>query len=85
MGASNFCLCRMLVIQSFSVSMIGYGLGLGLVSINGNFAMRTGKIPFMMVWQVPAGVLGAVLFISMLASFLGIFKISRLDPASVFR
>ena len=85
MGASNLCLCRMLILQSFSVSMIGFGIGLGIVSINGNFALRSGKVPFLMVWQIPAGVLSAVLFISILASVIGIFKIGRLDPASVFR
>ncbi len=85
MGTSNFKLFQMLILQSFSVGLIGFGIGIGIVSLNGNFAMRTGKIPFLMVWQVPASVLAAVLFISVMASILGMLKIGRIDPANVFR
>jgi len=85
MGASTATLCRMLVLQSFAVGLIGYGLGMGVVSVIGRGALKTGKVPFLMIWHIPAGVLVAVLFICTLASVLGIIKVARLEPAIVFR
>lgn len=85
MGTSNLRICVMLVIQSMTVGLIGYGIGLGLVTLIGNFSVRTGKLPFLMLWQIPAAVLAAVLFICSAAAVLGILRIARVDPASVFR
>jgi putative ABC transport system permease protein len=85
MGTSNLRICGMLLIQSFTVGFIGFGLGMGLAALNGYIAIKTGKLPSLMVWQIPAGVLTAVLFICALAAFLGILRIARVDPASVFR
>jgi putative ABC transport system permease protein len=85
MGAGTAMLCRMLVLQSFAVGLIGYGVGMGVVTLIGRAALRTGKVPFLMLWHIPAGVLVAVLFICTLASVLGIIKVARLEPAIVFR
>ena len=85
MGASTAILCRMLVLQAFSVGLVGYGLGMGVVSLIGRAAIKTGRVPFLMIWPIPVGVLAAVLFICALASVLGIIKVARLDPAIVFR
>jgi putative ABC transport system permease protein len=75
----------MLVLQAFSVGLVGYGLGMGVVSLIGRAAIKTGRVPFLMIWPIPVGVLAAVLFICALASILGIIKVARLDPAIVFR
>ena len=85
MGAGTATLCGMLVLQSVAVGLIGYGLGLGVVSLLGRAALASGKVPFLITWHIPAGVLCAVLFICVLASLLGIFKVARLEPAIVFR
>jgi putative ABC transport system permease protein len=85
MGAGTATLCRMLVLQAFSVGLVGYGLGMGVVSLIGRGAIKTGRVPFLMIWPIPVGVLAAVLFICALASILGIIKVARLDPAIVFR
>ena len=85
MGTDTATLCRMLVFQSLTVGLIGYGVGLGVVSLLGRAALHIGKVPFLMLWQIPAGVLCAVLFICTLASLLGILKVARLEPAIVFR
>jgi putative ABC transport system permease protein len=85
MGAGTATLCRMLVLQAFSVGLVGYGLGMGVVSLIGRAAIKTGRVPFLMIWPIPVGVLAAVLFICALASILGIIKVARLDPAIVFR
>lgn len=85
MGTDTATLCRMLVLQSFAVGLIGYGLGLGVVSLLGRMSLRMGKVPFLITWHIPVGVLCAVLFICTLASLLGILKVARLEPAVVFR
>jgi putative ABC transport system permease protein len=85
MGTGTSTLCRMLILQAFAVGLIGYGLGLGVVSLLGRGALRLGKVPFLLTWHIPVGVLAAVLFICALASLLGILKVSRLEPAIVFR
>ena len=85
MGAGTSTLCRMLILQSFAVGLIGYGIGLGVVSLIGRAAIETGRVPFLMIWHIPIGILAAVLFICALASALGIIKVARLEPAIVFR
>ena len=85
MGAGTGTLCRMLVLQSLAVGLIGYGVGLLVVSLLGRAAIASGKVPFLLTWHIPAGVLVAVVFICSLASLIGILKVARLEPAIVFR
>ena len=85
MGASTGILCLMLIVQSLAVGFIGFGIGLGLVSVIGYTVLQLGKVPFLLLWQVPVASLVAVLCISILAAVLGIWRITRLEPAIVFR
>jgi putative ABC transport system permease protein len=85
MGASSGELCAMLLAQAVLVGFIGYGIGLGLVSFLGNNLLRLGKVPFLMLWQIPVIVGIAVLVIVSIAAFVGIARIVRLEPAIVFR
>jgi putative ABC transport system permease protein len=85
MGTSTPRLCAMLVLQSLAVGLVGYGLGLGVVALLGQGALKLGKVPFLLLWQIPAATLAAVLFICVFSALLGILKIARLDPAIVFR
>ncbi len=85
MGASTPTLCLMLVLQALSVGVVGYGIGLGVVSVLGRLALRVGKVPFLFLWQIPAAVLGAVVIICVVSALLGIWRVARLDPAVVFR
>ncbi len=85
MGTGNLRLCGMLVLQSVSVGIIGFGLGaLG----TWGFAMATLKKqqpPFFLPAYVPIGVFALIMLICLFAALLGIIKVSRLDPATVFR
>ncbi len=85
MGASTGMLCRMLILQAFSVGFIGYGIGLGVVPLPGYGAIAIKKVPFLLLWQIPAAVFLAVLFICTLVSVIGIVRVARLEPAIVFR
>ncbi len=84
MGATSWRLTRMTVLQALVVGKTGYGIGmgaLGLIFLN----IPEGKAPLVMNLQVAAAVLGAVLLIVAIASLLGIHRLSRIEPASVFR
>jgi putative ABC transport system permease protein len=85
MGASNGLICRMLIIQALFAGLTGYGIGVGLASIFGFITLKTGQPPFFMPYQILLGTLTCVLLICVLAAYIGIRRISRLEPAEVFR
>ncbi|MFV0339031.1 MAG: ABC transporter permease [Parachlamydiaceae bacterium] len=85
MGASNFTLCKMLMAQAFLSGFIGFGIGLGLSSIFGFFALKMTQPPFYLPYQVILGTFTGIVLICFFASFLGIYRISKLEAAEVFR
>lgn len=85
MGASDSVLARMVMVQTLTVGLIGYGCGVGLATLFGLAVLRKGMPPFFLPWQLPLITLGAILFICWLAASLGICKIRNLEPAVVFR
>lgn len=85
MGASNGLIYRMLIIQALFAGLTGYGIGIGLASIFGVITLKTGQPPFFMAYQTLLGTLICVLLICTLAAYMGIRRISRLEPAEVFR
>lgn len=85
MGASAPKLCAMLMLQSVAVGLIGYGIGMGVVALLGNLLLNLGRVPFLLLWQIPVGSLIAVLFICVVSALIGIFQVARLEAAIVFR
>lgn len=85
MGASNFKLCMMLVTQAFTVGLVGYGIGMFFTASFARVALKNEQPPFYMPEIVPWAVLGVILFICTLSALLGIIRVSRLEPAMVFR
>jgi putative ABC transport system permease protein len=85
MGASDGVLCRMLLLQAFTVGLIGYGCGVGLATLFGVAVLQKGMPPFFMPLPLPLITLAIVLLICGFAAALGIRKINRLEPAVVFR
>ncbi len=85
MGASSGELSAMILTQALVVGVIGYGTGLGLVSVLGTNLLRLGKVPFLLMWQITAVVGAAVLVIVAISAIIGIARIARLEPAIVFR
>lgn len=85
MGTSNRTLCIMLLTQAFTVGIIGYGIGLLLTAGFAFGALKNEQPPFYMPEFVPLVVLAVILSICMLAALLGIWRVSRLEPAMVFR
>ncbi|MBL9133323.1 MAG: ABC transporter permease [Verrucomicrobiaceae bacterium] len=85
MGASNGVLCLMLVAQAFTVGVIGYGIGLLGTAGFAFGALKNEQPPFYLPDFVPLAVLAVVLGICTLAALMGIWRVSRLEPAMVFR
>jgi putative ABC transport system permease protein len=85
MGASNWLLARMLMVQALTVGLIGYGIGVGLTVLFGLAVVKTGQPPFLLPYQLPLFTLVVILFICTFAALLGIRKIYKLEAAVVFR
>jgi putative ABC transport system permease protein len=86
MGLSDRRLVGMILLQSFVVGGIGYGIGIGLATIYGMIARSSFTLlSFFLPWQVLAIAAVAIFFISLLASVLCIHRVLVLEPAIVFQ
>jgi putative ABC transport system permease protein len=85
MGASNWRITGMVLLQAVQVGLIGYCLGLGGAAGFGYLTQYNAKLAYYMPWQVLllSGV--AVLLIVVLASLLCVVKVLRVEPAIVFK
>ena len=84
MGASNFMLLKMIVMQAALVGVIGFGLGVGLASCTRFLAAKT-ELAFKFPWQVMAITGSAVVLICVLSAVICIRKVMKLEPAIVFK
>lgn len=84
MGASNWRLLRMILLQSVMVGLIGYGLGVGMASMFGQLSGKT-ELAFRLLWQTLAISGAAVTLICVLSALVSIIKVMRLEPAIVFK
>ncbi|MFT3991797.1 MAG: ABC transporter permease [Luteolibacter sp.] len=85
MGMSNFRLSIMLIVQAFTVGLIGFGLGLLATSGFAMGAIKNAQPPFYMPWIVPVVSFCVIQLICMLAAMMGIIRLSLYEPAMVFR
>jgi putative ABC transport system permease protein len=85
MGMSNARLSLMLVIQSATVGMIGFGIGLLATAGFAYAAIEHQQPPFVMPWQIPVVAFVVIQVICMIAALLGIVRLSLYEPAMVFR
>jgi putative ABC transport system permease protein len=85
MGMSNLRLSIMLIIQSATVGLIGFGIGLLGTSAFAYAAIQNQQPPFVMPWQIPVAAFVVIQFICMVAALLGILRLSLYEPAMVFR
>jgi putative ABC transport system permease protein len=82
MGTQTSVLARMIIVQAAIVGMIGYGLGVGLISLAVASAPPT--LPLVIAWPGLAATLAAVLGICGVAALLGIRRMAGIEPAIVF-
>jgi putative ABC transport system permease protein len=84
MGASNWMLLRMIILQALIVGVIGYGIGVGIASSFGILS-RNSELAFRLLPQTLMITGVAIVIICVLASLLSIIKVIRLEPAIVFK
>ena len=84
-GASTGMLARMILLQSFTVGLIGYGVGIGLATLFGVSVGSGQRLPFKETWPLLVGVAVALLLICSVSSAISIRKLAKLEPAIVFR
>ncbi len=84
MGANTKLLTRMVLVQSFWVAAIGWGIGMGVACLVGSLSLTT-ELSFSMPWQLFLGSILSIGLISMFASWISLRKIRTIDPAIVFK
>jgi putative ABC transport system permease protein len=84
-GAKNKELTYMILFMSAFTALIGYGLGIGLVTlmitvarINPNYAS------IVTYWNLELA-FGMVVLISAISSYIGVRKVLRIEPFDIFR
>jgi putative ABC transport system permease protein len=86
MGAGNWMLINMIFLQALLVSVIGFGLGMGLATWFGTVAASPGsKLAFYMPPEVFLGTALAVGVISTLSSTFSMLRVMVVEPAVVFQ
>lgn len=84
MGAGNFMLLRMVGAQVLFAASVGFGIGVGLTALGGQFLGKS-ELAFHMSWQVPVFGGVAILVCCLFAAGLSISRVLRLEPAVVFK
>jgi putative ABC transport system permease protein len=86
MGATNFKLLGMILLQALVVGLKGYGLGVGLAALFG-WRMGNGKaeLAFTMTPQLLVLTAIATTLIMLMSAALSLSKVLRLEPAIVFK
>ncbi len=84
MGAGNWMLLRMIVLQAMTVGFVGYGLGVGIASFIGMLSAKS-ELSFKLPWWLLFAGAGAIAVICVFSSILSIRKVIRLEPAIVFK
>jgi putative ABC transport system permease protein len=86
MGAGNWTLMGMILLQALLVSLIGFGLGIGAATWFGKIATAPGsRLAFYMPPEVFIGTGLAVGAISILSSLLSMQRVMVVEPAVVFQ
>jgi putative ABC transport system permease protein len=84
MGATNFYLYRVIIAQALISGVIGYLLAIG-VSLFISFASLRGTTAIIIPWQLAIGLFGLTMLMCAGASIVSINKVTRIDPAMVFK
>jgi len=84
MGASNWNLYKIIIEQALVNSVVGYGMGM-FVSYWVIQAMRTGNLQVLLPWPVLVGVYVVTALMCLGSSVLSIYKVTKIDPALVFK
>jgi putative ABC transport system permease protein len=85
-GASNAFVYRIVLVQSLIVGVIGSAIG-AVASAFAATLIKRGVPEFVteLRWTDALGIFAAALVVSILAAYVPVHRINRIDPAMVFR
>ncbi len=84
MGATNGFIYRIIMRQAVIAAIIGYALGITL-SIFVVHESGRGGANILLPWQLGVGIFGLTIAMCVAAAFVSINKVTKLDPAMVFK
>jgi putative ABC transport system permease protein len=84
MGATNRYLYRVLIEQAVWSAVLGYGLAMIVAHFIVQASEKGGAI-ILMPWSMSVGMLGLAVVMCVAAALVSINKVTRIDPAMVFR
>lgn len=85
MGTSDRMMIGMVTLQAVGVTLIGFGLGIGAVSVLIHFVMAGSEITMQLTWPLLGAVAGIVVLVGAVAGTAGLLRVLRTDPAVVFK
>ncbi|MFO1518719.1 MAG: ABC transporter permease [bacterium] len=85
MGVENRLMAKMLLLQSFTVGIFGFGIGIGAGSLFGWMALSKQEPPFFLPWQLVTMTFAMILAICAFSCWLGWRRVHRLEAGMVFR
>ncbi len=85
MGASERMLAAMIIAQACTVAGLGYGIGVGMASLVARSAGPNGQLPTYLTSELLVIAAGAVFSLCMGAGLVALRKVSKTEPAMVFK
>lgn len=83
-GAPNSYVYRVIIKQAVISALLGYAAGM-VVSLFVVHASKTGGASIVLPWPMGVGMLGVTLMMCVIAAIVSINKVTRIDPAMVFK
>lgn len=84
LGTKTRPLIGMVLAQTFTVGLLGYGIGMIGVTISSYF-LTGSKVAYRLIWQTPVATCAEILVICSIAALLSLGRVIRLEPAVVFK
>ena len=84
MGASNFYLYKVIITQAFLSGIIGYTVGMSIALFVSYISLK-GTTAIILPWELVGGLFILTILMCVGASVVSINKVTRIDPAMVFR
>ena len=84
MGATNFYLYRVIITQAVAAGIVGYLIGM-TISLFISHSSLQGTTAIILPWQLVLALFGLTMLMCILASMVSINKVTRIDPAMVFK
>ncbi len=84
MGATNFYLYRVIITQAVAAGIVGYLVGMAISLFISHTSLQ-GTTAIILPWQLVLGLFGLTMLMCVVASMVSINKVTRIDPAMVFK